>query len=96
MMVLLWSLLFVGTALTLPTNTSSNIYNAKRIFARDGPSIQASDPWDRRWIEQLTAVGDSYSIGLGAGHAVKGTRQVTKSDVLTRDLVLINVSLDRA
>lgn len=62
-------------ALALPT-TSVNSNPPGKLFARGGPSIQATDPWDRRWIEQLTAVGDSYSVGLGAGHAVKAGSQV--------------------
>ena len=80
MLVYLLSLLLARIALGLPT-TPNNIHSLKRIFARGGPSIQATDPWDRKWIEQLTAVGDSYSVGLGSGHAVKGTTQVTLLNV---------------
>lgn len=71
----LLSLLLAGVALAMPT-TPNNIHNPRIVFSRGGPSIQATDPYDRRWIETLTAVGDSYSVGLGAGHAVKATGQV--------------------
>ena len=71
----LLSLLLTGVALAMPT-TPNNLYNPRKLLSRADPSIQATDPFDRRWIETLTAVGDSYSVGLGAGHAVKGTSRV--------------------
>lgn len=80
-MVYLLVLLLANTAAALPA-TSKNIRYPRSIFGRDGPSIEATDPWDRRWIEQLTAVGDSYSVGLGAGHAVKANSRVTVFDAI--------------
>ena len=71
----LLSLLLASVAVAIPT-TSNSLHDPKEIFSRAGPSINAADPFDRKWIEALTAVGDSYSVGLGAGHAVKGTKQV--------------------
>ncbi|KAL8634971.1 MAG: hypothetical protein Q9228_007490, partial [Teloschistes exilis] len=61
--------------LALPA-TSVNSDRPGELFARGGPSIQATDPWDRKWIEQFTAVGDSYSVGLGAGDAIKASSQL--------------------
>lgn len=72
----LLSLLLASLALAMPTTTPNNLYNPRKLLSRDGVSIQATDPFDRRWIETLTAIGDSYSVGLGAGHAVKGAGQV--------------------
>lgn len=71
---LIW-LLLINEALTVPS-TPNNLHDSKKLYLRDSLSIQADDPWDRRWIETLTAVGDSFSVGLGAGHAIKGTAQV--------------------
>jgi len=72
------ALLLASVALAMPT-TPNNLYNPKKLFARGGPTIQATDPFDRRWIEALAAVGDSFSVGLGAGHAVKATGKVQRS-----------------
>lgn len=63
-------------SVTLAVPTTPNFYNPRALVPRQGVSIKANDPFDRRWIEALTAVGDSYSVGLGAGHAVKGTSNV--------------------
>ena len=79
----LLSLLLAGVALAMPT-TPNNLYNPRKLWSRADPLIQATDPFDRRWIETLTAVGDSYSVGLGAGHAVKGTGQVQTFNVWTK------------
>ena len=38
-------------------------------------STQATSPFDHSWIETFASLGDSYSVGLGAGHymsAIKG------------------------
>ena len=75
MSAFLLSLLLASVALAIPT-TPNNVYNPRKLLSRAGPSIQATDPFDRKWIETLTAVGDSYSVGLGAGHAIKGSGQV--------------------
>jgi len=74
----LLSLLLASVSLAMPTSPNT-LYYPERLFTRGGPSIQATDPFDRRWIESLTAVGDSYSVGLGAGHAVKATGKVHRS-----------------
>lgn len=40
-------------------------------------SIKAATPFDHTWIEQWASLGDSYSIGLGAGHAIKASPGVS-------------------
>ena len=40
-------------------------------------SIKAASPFDHSWVGTLTAIGDSYSAGLGAGHAVKAGNNVS-------------------
>ena len=58
--------------------TTPNIFRSPlRLFSRDGVGIQATDPYDRKWIEKLTSIGDSYSVGLGAGHTVAGNNRVS-------------------
>ena len=41
-----------------------------------GGASNARDAWDHSWIEAFTSLGDSYSVGLGAGHAIKGSPNV--------------------
>ena len=38
--------------------------------------LNAIDAFDHSWIEQYTSLGDSYSVGLGAGHPIKGSANV--------------------
>jgi hypothetical protein len=42
-------------------------------------SANAKSPFDHTWIEFFTALGDSYSIGLGAGHSIKAARNVIQT-----------------
>jgi hypothetical protein len=42
-------------------------------------TITATDPFDHTWIEQWAALGDSFSVGLGAGHAIKASDNVRTS-----------------
>jgi hypothetical protein len=39
-------------------------------------TINAVDPFDHTWIEQWAALGDSFSVGLGAGHEIKSSDNV--------------------
>jgi hypothetical protein len=39
-------------------------------------TITAVDPFDHTWIEQWAALGDSFGVGLGAGHAIKVSNNV--------------------
>lgn len=39
-------------------------------------SINAIDPFDHSWIEEWASLGDSYAVGLGAGHAIKKSDNV--------------------
>ena len=43
------------------------------------PSVLATSPYDHDWIESYTALGDSYAVGLGAGHAVSAATGVSQS-----------------
>ena len=61
-------------AVTLP----STVTRARRLSSRDdGTGIQATSPFDHTWIEKFTALGDSYGVGLGAGHSIKAARGVS-------------------
>ncbi len=41
-----------------------------------GVSIDAETPFDHSWIESFAALGDSYAVGLGAGHSISATNNV--------------------
>lgn len=45
-------------------------------FNERDPSINAASPFDHSWIESFASLGDSYSVGLGAGHYVKAAKGV--------------------
>lgn len=48
-------------------------------------TINAVDPFDHTWIEQWAALGDSFSVGLGAGHAIKSSDNVcAKTRIYTK------------
>lgn len=62
-----------GTA--LPDTTPN--YGGRHVLNRDDPVIQASGPWNQRWISAWAAIGDSFSIGLGAGHSITASNSVS-------------------
>ncbi|KAI9671168.1 MAG: hypothetical protein M1817_003675 [Caeruleum heppii] len=38
--------------------------------------IKAASPFDHTWIEAYAAIGDSFGVGLGAGHSIKPSDRV--------------------
>jgi hypothetical protein len=62
-----------ASALALPGSSSLTTLLERQV------SIKASSPYDRAWIGTITSIGDSYSAGLGAGHAIKPSNNVSIS-----------------
>ena len=51
--------------------------NALPGFAgRRDTKINAASPFDHSWIDRFAAIGDSYTMGLGAGHPIKAANNV--------------------
>ena len=43
---------------------------ARRLSARQGTGLKASNPFDHTWIQEWAAVGDSYASGVGSGKRI--------------------------
>ena len=93
-----WVILLAGASLGVDVlRARSNWQLSTRNFsingaALSGPSINAASPFDHSWIESFASLGDSYSVGLGAGHAVTAAQGVyndplakTTESLLTRE-----------
>ena len=52
------------------------------------PSVTAANPFDHTWIESFTALGDSYSVGLGAGHAISAAKGVSAKTIVHEVITL--------
>lgn len=57
------------------------------------PPVTAANPFDHSWIESFTALGDSYSVGLGAGHAVSAAKGVSAAAIIGKASRLTRCSL---
>lgn len=68
---LIWLLLFIES---LPNVNAYPEYRSRNIHGRQ--TITAADPFDHSWIEAFTSLGDSFSVGLGAGHSISAATNV--------------------
>jgi hypothetical protein len=58
-------------------------------------TINAVDPFDHAWIEQWAGLGDSFGVGLGAGHAIKSSDNVCATTRIYTEAWLIAMNLGR-
>jgi hypothetical protein len=67
-MILYYSMsLFIGLQFTVDAYPESAAHG----LLQNRQVITAVDPFDHTWIGLFTALGDSYAVGLGAGHYIK-------------------------
>ncbi len=72
-------ILLAGSLLTVNAYPDLNALRARsgqQPAKRGDPSIKAINPFDHTWIEAFASLGDSYAVGLGAGHYIKAAKGV--------------------